>query len=203
MSNKNQVYLAGVLMYLVAGLAGYLISSYWVVGIASVLLGIFTAYKTFGNASKDDVYYSIKFDWISILAFAVVEVILTVCITVLKLELVGILGFVNLFVQAMGYVFVGYSIVRYTLEHTTFHKEISKVIARRRETTIIADETITTTTANEEVAKQVEEIITEAAPEYHEVEIVGEKVEETEIKSIELKVEEETEIVTPYMEEEI
>ena len=106
MSNKNQVYLAGVLMYLVAGLAGYVISSYWLVGIVSVLLGVFTAYKTFGNASKDDVYNSMVFDWASILIFAAIEVILTACISVLKLELVGILGFVNLFVQAMGYVFV-------------------------------------------------------------------------------------------------
>lgn len=197
MSNKNQIYLAGLAMYVVASLAGFIIESYWLVTLASLLIAGFTAFKVF-KESKEELYEVTRVDWISIFAFAAVECILGVCIWLLEMPLVGLVGYLNLFAQIMGYVFVGYSVVRYTLTNTTVYKEVTKKFASKRENTIISDEEPT----NTKVAEEVTEIIKEETPEYHDVEVVGTKTE-TEIKSIELKVEEETEIATPYMEEEI
>lgn len=197
MSNKNQIYLAGLAMYIVASLAGFIIESYWLVTLASLLIAGFTAFKVF-KESKEELYEVTRVDWISIFAFAAVECILGVCIWLLEMPLVGLVGYLNLFAQIMGYVFVGYSVVRYTLTNTTVYKEVTKKFASKRENTIISDEEPT----NTKVAEEVTEIIKEETPEYHDVEVVGTKTE-TEIKSIELKVEEETEIATPYMEEEI
>ncbi len=197
MSNKNQIYLAGLAMYIVASLAGFIIESYWLVTLASLLIAGFTAFKVF-KQDKEELYEATRVDWISIFAFAAVECILGVCIWLLEMPLVGLVGYLNLFTQIMGYVFVGYSVVRYTLTNTTVYKEVTKKFASKRENTIISDEEPT----NTKVAEEVTEIIKEETPEYHDVEVVGTKTE-TEIKSIELKVEEETEIATPYMEEEI
>ena len=197
MSNKSQIYLAGLAMYVVASLAGFIIESYWLITLASLLIAGFTAFKVF-KQDKEELYEATRVDWISIFAFAAVECVLGVCIWLLKMPLVGLVGYLNLFTQIMGYIFVGYAVVRYTLTNTTVYKEVTKKFTSKRENTIISDEEPT----NTKVAEEVTEIIKEETPEYHDVEVVGTKTE-TEIKSIELKVEEETEIATPYMEEEI
>ena len=197
MSNKGQIYLAGLAMYVVASLAGFVLDTYWLVLVASALIASFTAFKVFKD-SKEELYESTKIDWISIFAFTTVEVILTVCISLLELPLTGLVGYLNLFAQIMGYIFVGYSVIRYTLANTTVYKDVTKKFTSKRENTIISDEEPT----NVKVAEEVTEIIKEETPAYHDVEVVGAKTE-PEIKSIELKVEEETEIATPYMEEEI
>ena len=36
MSNKNQIYLAGLAMYIVAGVAGYAIDAYWIILLFSI-----------------------------------------------------------------------------------------------------------------------------------------------------------------------
>ena len=197
MSNKNQIYLAGLAMYVVAGLAGYAIDAYWIILIASLLIAGFTSYKVF-KENREELFDSTKIDWISILSFAAIELVLTICITLLKLPLTGVVGYLNLFAQIMGYVFIGYSVIRYTLEHVTFHKELIERANSKKTTTIILEETPTTT----KVAEEVKEVIKQEEPTVHEVEVV-EEATEPEIKSIALKVDTETEVPTPYMEEEI
>ena len=159
MSNKNQIYLAGLAMYIVASLAGFIIESYWLVTLASLLIAGFTAFKVF-KQDKEELYEATRVDWISIFAFAAVECILGVCIWLLEMPLVGLVGYLNLFTQIMGYVFVGYSVVRYTLTNTTVYKEVTKKFASKRENTIISDEEPT----NTKVAEEVTEIIKEETP---------------------------------------
>lgn len=199
MSNKNQIYLAGLAMYIVAGVAGYAIDAYWIILLLSVLIAGFTYVKLFGANGDEEVRETTKFDWASIFAFCAVELVLTICISLFKADLTGFVGYLNLFAQMAAYVCIGYVVIRYTLANTSFHKMLIKKFKKEAETV----EETTTEEVVEEISSAIEE--TKAEPvveEYNEVEVVG-SIQEPEIKSIELKVEETKEIDTPYMEEEI
>lgn len=198
MSKKGQIYLAGLAMYLIAALSGYVLDMYWLVLIAALLVVEFTAYRVF-KTDKEELYDSTKFDWISIFALAGSTLILFVCFTVLKVPATGIIGYFHVLVQALGYLLIGYSVIRYTWENTSFYKGAFKKKEQNKE--VIISETTTTETTTK-VAEEIKETIKEETPEYSTVEVV-EETPEPEIKSIEFKVEEKVELETPYMEEEI
>lgn len=201
MSNKNKVYLAGLAMYLLASLSGFLISNYWIVLVIAVVISMFTIKVVFDkNNVEENLNSSLRFDWISIVSFLGLILILTVCLSVFELMLVGIVGYLNLFIQIAGYICIGYSAIRYTIENTTI-VDVIKAKFNSNQTTVVSEDEV----INKEVATKVEEAIKEeiVVTETHEVEVVEETpVVEPEIKGIELKVEEK-EIATPYMEEEI
>ena len=198
MSGKNQVYLAGLAMYLVASLAGSFIDKYWMILIASVLIVMFTVSKVFNENDTENLKDTVKFDWISIFAFAAVELILTFCISLLSLPLTGFVGYLNFITQLVGYFFIGYSIIRYTLANTEVVSFVKSKLNSKKEETIVSEEVV-----NEEVATKVEEVINEETPVevFEDVTPVEETIE-PQIMTIECK-KEEKEIVTPYMEEEI
>jgi len=197
MSGKNQVYLAGLVMYLVASIAGTFINHYWLVLIASILIVMFTVSRVFSDNDTENLKDTLKFDWISIFAFAGVELVLTCLISLLSLPLVGFVGYLNFLTQIAGYFFIGYAIIRYTLANTEIVSFVKNKFKFKKEEIVVSEEIV-----NEEVANKVEEVIKEETPVevFEDINDV-EEIKEPEIMTIEYKKEEE--IVTPYMEEEI
>ena len=203
MGKRNQVCLAAIIMYAIAGFAGYIsqISNYWMVLILSFLAVVLVLSSVLFDPRE--VRNSTRIEWISTLAFFAMEVILTFCIEVFKLPYVGFFGYFNLIVQSLGLLFVIYGIVSSVVSYTGIHKTIKEYIENRKSARI----NVTTTVANEEIAAKVEEAITEetnnelveAQEEVYD--FTSEEEKEPEVIGIELK--EEPEIVTPYMEEEM
>lgn len=206
MERKSQMYLSAVIMYAIAGFAGYIysVSNYWFVFVLSLLVALLTASSVIFDGSE--LRSETKFDWISVATFFVLETALTICVEVVKLPLVGIVGNLNLFVQGTGLVFLMVSVIRFTLMYTKIHVSIKNGIANRKATTKM--NVVTENVTNEEIAIKVEETITSEEVKEELVEAQEEvydfsenEVSEPEVIGIELK--EEAEIVTPYMEEEM
>ena len=79
-------------------------------------------------------------------------------------------------VQALGYLLIGYSVIRYTWENTSFYKGAFKKKEPNKE--VIISETTTTATTTK-VAEEIKETIKEETPEYNTVEVVEETPEPT------------------------
>lgn len=204
MKEKNQVCLSAVMMFAVAGFAGYIsqISNYWFVFIFSVLITLLTLSSVLFDGKE--LRTATRFEWISICAFFGLETILTFCISVLKLPYSKWLVTFSLFVQAAGLLLLMFSIIRYVLAYTKIHVSIKEMINNRKSMKMTVD----SSNSQQEVASQVEETIAseevkeELVESQQEVyEFVDEVSKEPEVIGIELK--EEPEIATPYMEEEM
>ena len=203
MEKRSEVCLSAIIMYVIVGFAGYInqVSNYWIVLALSFLSVIMVLSSVLFDPKE--VREGTKVEWISVLAFFVMEAILTFCIEVLKLPYVGFFGFFNLVVQSTGLLFIIYVTVRYVLSYTRINKTIRETIKNRKASKMNA----ATTVVNEEVAAKVEEAIAEETAEelvetQEEVyDFTAETENETEVIGIELK--EEPEISTPYMEEEM
>ena len=204
MEKRNQVCLSAAIMYAVAGFAGYIneISNYWIVLVLSFLAVLLVLSSVLFD--PQEVRDTTKIEWISAVAFFAVEIILTMCIEVLKLPYVGFFGFFNLTIQSLGLVFIIYAIVKSVISYTGIHNTIKEFLINRKTTKV---KTTTTTVVNEEIATKVEEAIAEETTQelVEEQETVYDFTEESEkepeVIGIELR--EETEIATPYMEEEM
>ena len=199
MSNKNKIYISGALMYLVASCAGLVINHYWLVLIASMLISIYVSNIVFDKNGDREIYNTMKFDWISIFAFAGVELVLTFAISLLSLPLVGLVGYLNLTAQICGYLFIGYAAVRFALDYTEVYSFVKKLLTKRNNNNVVV-----TPEVKQEITK-VEEVIEQETQKeaFETVEDVEEVITEPEVVAIEYKKEEKQVINTPYMEEEI
>ena len=209
MEKKYQVYLASFLMYVISGFAGYIYqaSSYWTVALLVVLATLFMVASFLGldEESKN----STKVQWISACSFAFIELVLTVCIEIIKLPFVGIFKYVNYGVQIAGILFIMYLVIYLVFTYTNIKNtfgEVAEIVKKTKSKKEKAE--VLESKQESEVAVQVEETIKEETPVNEEefsmedIEIVGQAKEtETEVLGIEFK--EEEEIETPYMEEEL
>lgn len=214
MENKSKIYLLSFIMYLVVGLAGYVnqFTNYWIVLLFSTLVTAYTLSLVFFN--NKEVKEETKVEWISVSAFFLLEMILTLYSEVIKLPYVGFFKYFNYVVQILGLGFAMYSIIRYVLSHTTYVSMIQEKIEAKKAGKQ-TEKVVEPVENNEEVAAEIQEVVEEQAKEENaDVEVVEtneveaeveetveEKETENEVIGIEYK--QEQEIPTPYMEEEI
>ena len=205
MERKVQVCLSAIIMYAIVGFAGSInqVSNYWFVFILSLLVTMLTLSNIF--FTDEELKKSTRFEWISVCAFFVVEIALTICIGILKLPFIGFFGIFNLSIQAIGLLFTIVGIIRFGLVHTRIIEAIKSIRIKKQDVkmNIVNEEVL-----NEEVAIKVEEAIVseEVQDEFIEAqeevyESVAEEVIQEDVLGIALQ--EELEIVTPYMEEEM
>ncbi len=202
MEKRSEICLSAIIMYAVVGFAGYInqVSNYWIV-LALSFLSVLLVLSSVLFDPKE-VRDSTRVEWISVLSFFALELILTLCIEVFNVPYAGLFGFFNLAVQSLGLLFIIYVTVRYVVAYTGIHKTIKETINSRK-----VSKMDTAPVANEELAAKVEEAIAEETSEelvetQEEVyDFTAETENETEVIGIELK--EEPEIATPYMEEEM
>lgn len=202
MEKKNQIYLSAFIMYLIAGFAGYIsqILGYWVVLVLSLLCAAFTMSCVFSE--EKSLFKTTMFEWISVCAFAGLELILTVCISIINIPLNSALGYINLIVQTLGLLFVLYSGIKFVISYTHIDELIKEKWSNRKS----SKEVIVQEESNEFAEKVEETIASETVTEdtnldTSDVEIVGQTEAEPEVIGIECKKEKEVE--TPYMEEEL
>jgi len=206
MSKKNQVYLSAFLMYLVAGLAGYIndFASYWMVLLISGLITVYTMLNAFSK--EENVSSETKVDWISVCAFFGLEVIITLCVCVWGVSYVGFFKYFNYAVQILGLLFAIYAIIKYVIANTSYYETIKNKISTSKQDKheiVVMEET-----KNSQVVEKVEEVIAQEThkEELHEelddIDIV-EQNSNNESEVIEIECKKEEEVVTPYMEEEI
>jgi hypothetical protein len=204
MEKKNQIYLAAFIMYLVVAFAGYvnqLTNNYWIVLVLSLLITAFTMSCTIGKDNK--VLKETKFDWISVCAFAVVEIALTACISIAKVRFIGVFKYFNYTVQILGFLFALFAIIRFVVSYTKIDEKVKEKIANRKNKTQVMEENtnqevaskVEETIAQEETTQEVDDVVTT------DVDTVESEQAESEIIGIELKEQKEEE--TPYMEEEL
>lgn len=192
MERKSQIYVATLLMCLLAGFAGYInqISNYWLVLFLSLLLAGFTVSCMLGE-KKENLKES-RFYWLTTFVFTGFEVILTICISLIQIKVTGVFKYINYFIQAAGLLLSIYLIVVYVLKVTNLTTLIKERIETKKEETKVEIE--------KESVKEETVVNEEKNDDLDDIEIVGENKKEAEVIGIECKKEE---IKTPYMEEEI
>jgi glucan phosphoethanolaminetransferase (alkaline phosphatase superfamily) len=203
MEKRKEVCLLSVVMYAIVGFAGYInqASNYWFVFVLSLLAMALTLSNVFFE--EKEVREATRFEWISVISFFVLEAILTVCISILKMPHIGFLAQFNLGVQTLGMIFTMIAIIKYVLLTTRFHVAIKEGIKTRKnhKVTMNIEETSEIASKVEETIAQ-EEVKEELEPVQEAVyEFTNEEEQEVEVVGIGLK--EEPVIATPYMEEEI
>ena len=205
MENKNQIYLAGMFMYVIATLSGIIggYFTYWTVFALSLIVLTFTITRVFGN--DETTFKSTMFDWISICSFAFLITILTILIALFRLPFTGFIAYIAYAIQLIGFGFICYSIVRFVVSYTKINEKIANKYNSLKEAKAAkknANLELKEETTNN-VGEVVEETITtETNVDSSEVEVVEEAITTPEVVTIECKKEEPT-IETPYMEEEI
>ena len=164
-----------------------------------MLISIYVSNIVFEKNGDKEIYNTMKFDWISIFAFAGVELVLTFAISLLSLPLAGFVGYLNLTAQICGYLFLGYAAVRFALDYTEVYNFVKKFLTKKKENNVVV-----TPEVKQETTK-IEEVIQEETQKevLETVEEIEEVIAEPEVVAIEYKKEEKQIIATPYMEEEI
>ena len=204
MEKKSQIYLLAVIAYLIAGFCGSMytwINSYWPIFAFATLVTAFVLMIIFDKDKS--AYYETKFEWISVCALLGFHLLYTILIDLANLPFTGFFVYSFYAFQIAGLVLVGYSIVKYVLNHTRTVEYAKEIFSKRNNKVIIEKEEKETDVANEIESTIAQETTNQDSID-SDIEVVGvvnEEVKEPEVLGIELQ--EANNTSTPYMEEEI